>query len=105
MNKSHAGFLVQIVHAESDLFGPVEQNVGCQVTAVERLVQAASAGVLHHQTQVRLLRADALQFDDVGMLEEREQRRLAPDTFQIFPRIVAQRTCHLYGHLQAGPKK
>lgn len=101
MDELHACFLVQIVHAVGDLFGPVEQDVGRQVSTVERLAHAAAARVLHHQAQVGLLDADRLQLDDVAVVEEPEQLRFASDALQILSRVVAQRSGHLHCHLYA----
>ena len=101
MNELHARFLVQIVHAVSDLFGPVKQHVGNKMATFQRLVQAASARVLHHQTQIGLLQTDTLQLDDVGMVEKPEEFRLATNALQSVPRIVTESTCHLHCHLKS----
>ena len=99
VDELHGRVLVQVVHAVGDLARPVEQHVGRQVPADERLAHAAAARVLHHQAQVRLGDADRLQLDDVAVVEEPEQLRLATHALEVVARPLAQRTGHLHRHL------
>ena len=48
--------VVQVVHAARDLDGPVDEDARPDLPAGQHAVQRTSAGVLHHQAQVRLLR-------------------------------------------------
>ncbi len=73
------GPVVKVQHPAGDLHRPVDQNVRRDPSSGQSSAQRAAGRVLHDQAQVGLLQANALERDDVGVLEHGEEPGLVLD--------------------------
>ena len=104
VNQWHRSVLVEVVHPASNLHRPVDKNVRRYPLAGKRTIERSTTRVLHDEAEVRLLKADALQRDDVRVVEQPEELRLLPHVLDSGAHwLVGLLACSLHCHLLAAP--